>query len=376
MTSQVVNPPKADQVVVVKKGKDKSFKLLVVVLIIVSFALSGLNVYLYLFNRRTVEREILAVTTEQDNTQSALAVENLKLMSVRKQAKAAEDLTQERWSSAQKVFELKSDGTVISTAQDENFPALPILFKKEKFEGEPSWDLASLNQTELVETLEELLTDKHYEGLELDASLAVAKREYYDFIKQLSEILTPLDKKIIITSYPLWGDSVDYSYHKNYSEAFGVKLEWSRLMPYVDEVRFKVFDYTTCYSILAGPITPYSWAEKVIQYAISQGINREKLVVGISTLSYQWRDREYVEDDLDNFISDEQQCVIFSSEGTEDLLEDLQYSKQVDDTQLAEQRVVYSVDDSEYTLVNPTDEYIDSLVKLTADYGLKGVIYR
>lgn len=377
MTVQSVTPPKADQIVIVKKTKRSLFRPLIFILLIISSVVSALNVYLFFFYHKTVEREVLAVSTENDDTKSALEIEESKLSAVMEQPKLPIELTQTRWSSVQKVFEVLSDGTINSKIDSGNPPILPIVFKKELFEGGENWDFSTVEYKKIIENLEELvLNDANYEGLELDASLMVNKADFYTFVESLSEKLTSKGKRLIMSYYPRWGDNVSYEYFKNYSKVYGIQVEWSKLVPYVDEVRIKAFDYTTCYSVLAGPITPYDWVEKTLRYIIAQGLPRDKIVLGINTLGYRWTERDYVTNDLDNFIDNQQQCVVFSTDGVAELLQ--RYQGVADSTlsKTAEQHITYTDYDTEYILVNPSNDYINALVKLAADYGIKGVIYR
>lgn len=136
-----------------------------------------------------------------------------------------------------------------------------------------------------VDQLVNMAANPDYAGIDLDyeSTKLDDKDKYFEFIKKLDARLEALNKKLIITVLPKWGDNVTYP---SLVETRQVQ-DWGRLAVYADEIRIMTYDYTFSKSAYPGPIAPLTWMRSVIEYAIEQ-VPEDKLVLGIHLYSYEW----------------------------------------------------------------------------------------
>lgn len=130
----------------------------------------------------------------------------------------------------------------------------------------------------------------NYDGIDLDyEDFALEdKDKFFYFLETLNGRLKEHNKKLVFTALAKWGDNIMYPI----SQQTRRTLDYKKIADIVDEFRIMSYDYSSPNSAYAGPIAPLEWMEYIIQYAIYQGVPRDKLVLGIHNYAYVWTDRE------------------------------------------------------------------------------------
>jgi hypothetical protein len=365
-----------------KQHKYQNFSklnLLILLLILISGAVIAANLYFYATGSKTLLREITTLTEIQDDLISAreAEIENLKLVNkkpvdqdfLRKDVYLENSYTFNKskfQNSSTRMIEILNDGTV-DFSSSSNEVNIPIVFIKDY----ESFKLTKNDAGKIAKSLRDALIGKRFEGIELEYSLAIDLEFYYELIAKLSEELKGSEINIQLGLLPMWGNTVDYSYHKNYKAVYGTKIDFNKINQYVETFKIYSLDYTTPNSIHAGPLTPLDWFEQIIQYHISNGVPREKMLMAINTLGYKWVNREYYISDLDNFVNEELQSEVLTVGEIENLPD---YKKSESST--GDVMLKFREGENDIIIVYPPENYIKKLEELVSEYGLGGVFYR
>lgn len=124
------------------------------------------------------------------------------------------------------------------------------------------------------------------DGIDLDYESIYTdnKEQFFTLLQTLKQALQKHNKKLIFTAHPKWGDFVTYT---GFLQTRNVQ-DYKRISDIVDELRIMAYEYTGRRSTQYGPNAPLAWLEDIIRYAISEGVPRHKLVLGLPSYSYDY----------------------------------------------------------------------------------------
>lgn len=139
----------------------------------------------------------------------------------------------------------------------------------------------SSSSNKLVDNIVSLVISKGYDGIDINfENLMAEDRDTFSaFIAKLAGKLHGKDKLLAVDVYGktyepgFWSGPQAHDY-----KALGVS---------VDELRIFAYDYSPS---TIGPITPYTWLEQVVAFAVTQ-VPREKLIIGIPLYGYEWNNK-------------------------------------------------------------------------------------
>jgi spore germination protein YaaH len=122
-----------------------------------------------------------------------------------------------------------------------------------------------------------------YDGLDLDYESFYLNDQpgYFQLIKTLSDYLHSKGKILSITL-------VEKATESDIGSAFRQTKkvqEWSTMARYADEMRIMTYDYTSYSTTYPGPISPISWQEAILRYAVTK-IDREKIILAAPLYVY------------------------------------------------------------------------------------------
>ncbi len=224
------------------------------------------------------------------------------------------------------------------------------------------------------------VTEKNYDGIDLDyeSTILEDKKFFFEFLKDLSKELKNLNKKLVFTVMPKWGDEI---YYQTLPQTRRVQ-DYKRIGELADEFRIMTYDYTGRATKEIGPIAPLSWMELVIKYAIYSGVPREKIVLGVNTYAYDWSERpitsklEYVNynpfDILTGGGLEEGDAYYFKAVRGVEKNYSMKYKF---NNEWGEAVGEYTFENKKRIVVFPIDKSIELRKQLAADYGLKGISY-
>lgn len=149
------------------------------------------------------------------------------------------------------------------------------------------------NMNRHINQIIDRITRYNLDGIDLDyeSTYLADKRLFFDFLSKLSSETKRINKKLVFTVMPKWGNYIQYP---SLAQTRRVQ-DYKRIAELVDEFRIMSYDFTRRSSETAGPLAPLPWMEQIIQYAINEGVPREKLVLGIHNYSYVWKSRPILE---------------------------------------------------------------------------------
>lgn len=236
------------------------------------------------------------------------------------------------------------------------------------------------NTERFISSIVSNAVDYNYTGIDLDIESIYLRnnQEFKDFLKELSTRMIEKDKKLSFSVLPKWGD--DDVVYLGFPETRR-NLDYQFIANLVDEIRIMTYEYNNKNNAFYGPVNPLPWQEDVIRYAISVGVPREKIYLGVATFSYDYADSEKL-DSLDyypvlgqEFGNDNGQGLAYYNETIENIINE----KNVDitfDEIWGEAIGKYTDDDNNpRILVYQTQESLDLRKELAAKYGIGGVAY-
>lgn len=252
----------------------------------------------------------------------------------------------------------------ISVTESGAFISPTEILKNITLEYIPSASNATFDSEKFTANLSELITKSDFEAIQLNSSF-IKVTNYEGIISKVSELTKPKEIKLLIELPAKWGDFVDYTDYKNFDLSYDTIIPLNTISIYADSIVIKGFGYTTVNSILPGPVSPNGWLEKVIQYYVSKGVSRNKIVIELNTKAYVWEDREIALKNTENYILATKQIT------------DIKVKTEFDKITPAETFDGESfVSKDKLVIVLPTDQKILDQIELIADYGLSGIILK
>lgn len=265
-----------------------------------------------------------------------------------------------------------------------------ILFKNNKINLVPSLqEFDPLNFSKFIYNSEKVnnLIEKlalesiknNYYGIDLDIEAIYLrdKEKFFEFLELIAKKFKEINKKLIFTALPKWSDYYPYTFLKETLEV----QDYKRISEIVDQLRIMSYEYTNPKNNLAGPIQPLNWQERVIQYAIYKGVPRDKIVLGISTYSYDWPNRDLVDkidfefkEKMNIPILRNDKAVALVNRDVDRIKNNYQYIEKYNEV-WGEMVLTYIFQGNEMTLIYPNDRSIQDRKELAIDYGIKGIAF-
>ncbi len=357
-------------------------KILTTTLVIIALLLGGLIYYLSNIRVETITNYTVVEKRENDPTKTNEEAEKINLSNVPKKIIPTNELQESIYFNIKSdashsetispgILQTDANGSIQNIASDELKSKMKSLSETKELtplifvnKGTKIKDRKAL-----VENIKTQLINNNFNGIDIDYSLVAAVDDYPQFIKDLSKIITILDKKLIISVLPKWSDYVNYNYWSNFSDFYTKTINLKDLSQYASTIRIHAYTYTTIQSSLPGQITPPDWLEQIIQYNIKSGLPREKIEVVINTSGYRWTDREIANTIKDNVVLPSVQVIKHTQEELAKL-EQVEIKKEG----WNEKSASTVIDGKNYIVIYPTDESINNIKKVIADYGLRGYV--
>ncbi len=354
-------------------------------------------------------RYVTATTEVKVSSRSEKDLEFDAISSIGKKSKDINDLFVTGWIPDYDI----PDGLSVIKEQKDNFDSVsPVWFwvnedgslKKNGYSnGKDFINFTSQNNIELIPTItlfdHEILNkvlnndenlnrhineivknvvENRYDGIDLDyeSTYLKDKDKFFIFLERLSDQLQEINKKLVFTVLPKWGDLVDY----NALPQTRITQDYKRISDLVDELRIMTYEFYGAGSEKAGPIAPLEWMEFVIKYAIYSEVPREKIVLGVHTYAYDWSDRE-----ITSVIKEGNQFKIGLFGNLEPA--DAYFYKDIEkvkngynltenfNEEWGEAIGEYIFENEKRIVVYPTQKSFELRKQLAADYGIKGVAY-
>jgi spore germination protein len=133
-----------------------------------------------------------------------------------------------------------------------------------------------------IQNIIDLAIERNYDGIDVDyENLDPADRTLLsEFIGQLSDGLHARGKQLTVDLHAKTSDlGVD---------GRNIAQDYAAIGAAADQLRIMSYDYHWEDSE-PGPVAPVDWVDEVLRYAVTQ-IPKEKIVVGISLVGYDWKD--------------------------------------------------------------------------------------
>ncbi len=126
-----------------------------------------------------------------------------------------------------------------------------------------------------------------YDGLDLDfekfafsdgsSTWATTRPSWVTFVAQLSAALHARGKILSVTTPPI------YNAARSGSSGYWV-YDWAGIGRYVDRLRIMAYDYSWS---TPGPIGPFGWTERIVQFAVTQ-VPSGKVQIGVASYGRDW----------------------------------------------------------------------------------------
>lgn len=135
-----------------------------------------------------------------------------------------------------------------------------------------------------IASIVDLVMTNGYDGVQIDyEDLDAADRWAFSaFVGELADSLHAIDKLLYVTVHP----KTDDSGYDGRNEA----QDYAAIGAVADMVFVMTYDWHWETSS-SGPIAPYGWMERVVQYTVSQ-IPAEKIILGVGLYGYDWVDSQ------------------------------------------------------------------------------------
>jgi spore germination protein YaaH len=370
-------------VTVETKKKTKRKRISIIAMLLIA-TLIMVNLIAGIVNLRLANRveEIIVdsepiVKTETLKDQSRATAERLNLAQIEKLPKDVSSL--EIYSSAETSYDsievtnfhrqsitIDSKGNVL-VKEDFDAQVTPIL-------SLVSNELEEIKVAKTTQEILEVLQLNNFTSVEVDMSLMTLEN-YEDFIQSLYTKLNAEGITVFTSIPPKWGNEINYSYYNLYSKIYLQKVDFKLINQYSDFIIVEGYNYTTPNNVLAGAISPLDWTTQIIQFLISEDVDRDKIILGINTFGYTWDEAEVAGSQNENYIWIEQQIV--SKLNSLEISNLLQDSEIISEEEINNESFVHLEDDGETMLLVYTPERnITNLLNLASDYGIHGVMFR
>ncbi|HUW63165.1 MAG TPA: glycosyl hydrolase family 18 protein, partial [Spirochaetia bacterium] len=136
-----------------------------------------------------------------------------------------------------------------------------------------------------VNNLVQAVKSNNWDGLNIDFEFIPTGAKDFSYDRPLlTAFITDLHGKL-----KALGKETDMSVLPHYQVSADVSsiYDYSHLAPYLDHVTLMTYDKSQEGS-LPGPVAPFSWVEKNITTAMSQGFKPEQICLGVATYGYNW----------------------------------------------------------------------------------------
>lgn len=139
-----------------------------------------------------------------------------------------------------------------------------------------------------IEEILAITKNPDFSGIDIDyeSTKLSDKGKYFEFLEKLSSGLKILNKKLIVSVLPKWGDDIVY---KGLKETRQVQ-DYAEIAKYADEIRLMTYDFGGSKTSSPTPVAPISWQESVVKYAVSK-VDSKKISLGQPLYAYE----KYVE---------------------------------------------------------------------------------
>ncbi|KUO72007.1 MAG: glycosyl hydrolase family 18 [Desulfosporosinus sp. BRH_c37] len=131
-------------------------------------------------------------------------------------------------------------------------------------------------RAKLESQIKERLLNTNADGIVIDFEFMSSATGPYltQFMKELYALLHPLNKLVIEAVMPRTG-----------SETWLEEFDYRALAQYVDYLNIMTYDYSHG---SPGPIAPLDWTGRVLQYARGQGVDMNKVLLGLPYYGVDW----------------------------------------------------------------------------------------
>ena len=180
---------------------------------------------------------------------------------------------------------------------------------------------------------------------------------------------------LTIYLYPKWGDEINYNNFAPITNDFHKSDLITQASKLVDYIKVMSYDYTGVLDILPGSITPTNWYEKVIQYYISKVQDRNKIIMGINTESYQWPEREVAINPILNYSFLKKEAEIIPRDFFKEFIRQNSMKKE-SEFNIDEDVFKFTKENKSFIAIMPSDEQIANQVKIAGEYGVYGIFYK
>ena len=183
------------------------------------------------------------------------------------------------------------DREIIKFAKENQIKVMALFANLIEEEGDV-WDAERVNkvisdpQKRKVHT-QEILTkvdEFDFDGVDIDyeALKKPQRNDYTQFIKELADALHKQDKLIGISIHPKTSEDNPAEYNGSQAQ------DWQNLAKVVDHMYFMTYgEYWDKSKV--GPIASLPWVRNVINYALSIGVPRKKIFMGIPLYGLKWQ---------------------------------------------------------------------------------------
>lgn len=185
----------------------------------------------------------------------------------------------------------KEDPQITNLAHQNNVKVLALVANLPDFEKGGDWDYRRVDRVisspqtreKHIADLVGLTTDKNFDGINIDyEALKKSQREDFSlFIEELAQALHQQGKILGVSIHPKTAE--DNPAEDNGSHA----QDLARISQATDQLYFMTYDEHN-EKTEPGPIGPLDWSQRVINYALSQGVANQKIFFGIPLYGYAW----------------------------------------------------------------------------------------
>lgn len=140
-----------------------------------------------------------------------------------------------------------------------------------------------LNDRELrkkhIQQIRDIAKEDYIDGIDIDyENIDIADRNLFSqFISELSEELHRQNKMLNVTVQQKTEDHL---------RSGAGSIDWREISRYADKITIMCYGYSSK-SSKPGPICPFYWLKKIIEFAVSQ-IPRDKICIALAFHGYDW----------------------------------------------------------------------------------------
>jgi len=191
-------------------------------------------------------------------------------------------------------FDITDDGNLLITPSNKIDTEFITNMKSNNIKVTPfisnHWDrdkgvAAMKNRRTLAQQIISAIVQYDLDGMNIDIENVshIHRSEYTDFIRILRENLPP--NKILTVAVAANPNNWQAGWHGSY--------DYKALSNYADYLMIMTYD-ESYYGSSAGPVSSISFFEKSIQYALSVGVLKSKIVVGLPFFGRYWKTDETI----------------------------------------------------------------------------------